>query len=194
MPPWVPNAISCVRIVLVPVWVVFAELYCRSFVAGVGDEVLRWAALATLILLGVSDVVDGYIARRFDLATNFGATLDAVADKLAQVVLYTYLALRGSHAFAAVPLWFIGILIARDVLLTIGWITVKRRVGHVDAEHRVIGKASSFLMFAILVWINADQLRTQLIWAFAAAAALSITTTVIYIRDGLRQMQSISSP
>jgi CDP-diacylglycerol--glycerol-3-phosphate 3-phosphatidyltransferase/cardiolipin synthase len=178
------------RIALVPTWVVLAELFRSGVVANAPDPTLRHAALGLLLALGVSDVVDGWIARKFDLTTNFGATLDAVADKLAQVFLYTFLALRGAPAFPAVPLWFIGILILRDVLLTTGWFVVRGRVGKVDARHRLVGKVSSFLMFAILVWITADLPATHLLWAFAVAATLSVVTTALYIRDGVEQMRA----
>ena len=186
VPRWLPNAISALRIVLVPVWVLCAEWANR---AGEPESVagVRPWAVAVLLAIGASDLVDGWVARRFALQSHLGATLDAVADKLAQVVVFTYLALRNGPAFAAVPPWFFGALIARDVVLLIGCGLVRWRRGRVHVEHRAHGKLTSLLLFALAIVCTAgfgDRLTQPAFWTAAAVVGVS---AALYVRDGVRQ-------
>ncbi len=177
MPRSLPNAISVLRLLLVPVWVCTAE-------AGRGD-----ACLGILVALGFSDVLDGWLARRFELQSRVGATLDAVADKLAQVALFTWLALRGGAAFAPVPLWFLGVLVARDVALGIGYVVIRARMGAVDTEHASHGKAASLLLFGLLVWAHLDVGRRALALALGPLAGFVALSTALYVRDGFAQLR-----
>ena len=96
VPRWLPNAVSLLRVLLVPVWLWLAERCQDAFARGDGDaaDTARLWAAVTLVAIGLSDVVDGYLARRFHLASSFGAMIDAVADKLCQVVLVTWFTVR----------------------------------------------------------------------------------------------------
>lgn len=190
VPGWLPNAISCLRILLVPVWVVLAEAANRSGEAADAMAAQRGLAVATLLAIGLSDVVDGFLARRFHLQSPTGATLDAVADKLAQVVLFTYLALRPGPAFSAVPFWFLGLLIARDGLMLAGWLLVRQRAGRVEAEHRAHGKLSSLLLFALLVAFSAGLEGAAVTPLLVASGAVVIGSTTLYTREGIRQFRA----
>jgi cardiolipin synthase len=188
VPPWLPNAISGLRIAAVPAWAVAAEVANRQAEAGVEHADARAWTLGILLGIGASDLVDGYLARRFGLESRFGATLDAVADKLAQVVLVTYLALRIGPAFAAVPLWFLGLLIARDLVLLAGVLAIRSRVGRVAVVHRWHGKAASVLLFLLLCAFSAGH-GDEVTWPLLCAiAVLVVWSTVLYVRDGFRQV------
>lgn len=183
IPRWLPNAISALRIALVPVWVWVAEL-------ANGGAVGNGLAVTILAVIGLSDLVDGWLARKFGLESRVGATLDAVADKLAQVVLVTYLALRSGPAFEALPLWFLGLLIARDVILLTGVTVIRARTGKVAVEHRLHGKASSVLLFVMLLAFCAGYGREVTLPLLLSIAALITWSTVLYVRDGARQLAS----
>ncbi len=188
-PAWLPNAISFVRVLLVPVWVALAEQANRAAAASPARDddatALRGWALATLITIGLSDVVDGWLARRFSLQSRLGANVDAFADKLAQVVLFTYLALRTGPAFAAVPMWLLLLLIGRDAVIVIGYALIWRRRGQVEAEHRAHGKFASLLLFALLLLLSAGaHPGTWLLLTIAATVTLS---TALYVRCGVSQ-------
>lgn len=141
-PAWFPNAISAFRIVLVPVfWVVsMAWLGGDSF----SD---RLPSLAVLLAIGGSDLLDGYLARRYDLASHAGVILDAVADRFAQ------LAVTGFFVFVdpRLPFWFFGLLVARDLFIGIGtWVALKGdRRG--SLRHELHGKAASSIIFVLFV-------------------------------------------
>ena len=78
----IPNALSILRILLTPL---FAALYLRGQTG---------AAVAVLLLCALTDVLDGYIARRFDMVTELGKALDPVADKLIQAAMMLCAAAR----------------------------------------------------------------------------------------------------
>lgn len=106
MPKYVPNIITSFRFLLVPI-------YIGVFYLGIENSLLY----ATLIfaLAGITDVLDGYIARKFDLVTKLGTVLDPLADKSMQLaVLITFT----SKGF--IPLWAIAIIGIKEVLMIIG--------------------------------------------------------------------------
>ncbi len=196
VPRWLPNAISVARVLMVPVWAYCAELAQRAAETGQDPLTARRAAGLVLLAIGASDVLDGWLARRFNLQSKDGALIDAVADKLTQVVLTTYLALRIGPAFAAIPVWFLLLLIARDGLLLLiardglllaGSAAIRRRRGHVEAEHAIHGKLASLALFAVLLafsWVVPEALSAPLLWG---TAALVVASTAMYVRHGLRQ-------
>lgn len=78
----IPNALSILRILLVPV---FAVLYIQGIQPG--RETLQYWSFAVLALSGLTDCLDGFIARRFNQITDLGKLLDPVADKLTQMAV-----------------------------------------------------------------------------------------------------------
>jgi cardiolipin synthase len=186
VPAWLPNAISAFRIALIPLWLVVAER--STGVAASEGAAAQHTLTGILVVLGLSDVVDGLVARRFGLASSVGATLDAIADKLAQVAFVTYLVFRAHPLLTPVPIWFWAILVARDGLLAAGYLVVKRRRGRVDTEHAAHGKASSVLLFALVVTATAGVSPTAPLVLTWVSAPLLVASTLLYVRDGTRQL------
>ena len=91
----IPNMISIVRILLTPV---FAVLYVRGAL---------WQAMGVLLLCAVSDVLDGAIARRFNMVTDLGKALDPAADKLIQIAMMLCAATRTKAAWLLLALHLI---------------------------------------------------------------------------------------
>lgn len=192
IPSWLPNAISVLRVLLVPLWAYCAEHANRLFAAGTDGSDARRAAALVLVAIGLSDALDGWLARRFALQSRFGANLDAIADKLAQIVLTTYLALRHGPAFPPIPPWFLGLLIARDVVLVLGCFAIWRRRGHVDTEHGWHGKAASLGLFVVLLACSfgaGDAVVTTMVWL---TAAIVVASTLAYTGEGVRQFRGRS--
>lgn len=95
-----PNLITLARLALTPL----------ILAAALGE---RWLnALLIFAAAGVSDAIDGYIARRFDMRSALGAFLDPLADKTLLVVTFSALAMAG-----AIPAWLAVVVIGRDVLI-----------------------------------------------------------------------------
>lgn len=190
MRPWLPNAISVLRIALVPVWLALALEARHAALSGTQPSPL--GPILVLIAIGMSDVIDGTLARRFRLETNLGATLDAVADKLAQISTVTFLALLGAPAFTALPVWLMVSLALRDVLLAVGWWVVHRKRGSVAAEHRWHGRASSLLLFALVVGSLASAPPSLILVGSVVALLLVVPSTIAYLLEGWRQLQGDS--
>src|SRR5690606_10160699 len=132
VPSWLPNALSVLRIALVPVWLALAFAARSEALAG-GDP-SPVGPIAVAVAIALSDVIDGTLARRYGLATNLGATLDAVADKIAQITWVSFLSLVGSPAPTALPLCLPGILASRYLTFTIGWFLLRRTARTAQAE------------------------------------------------------------
>jgi cardiolipin synthase len=106
----VPNLLTLLRILLVPVFV--SQLYYQYF---------DWA-LATFFFAGASDAIDGFIARRFNQSTELGKALDPIADKLmmtAAFIMLTMPQVIPQSKNLPVPFWLTAAVITRDVLILV---------------------------------------------------------------------------
>ncbi len=152
----VPNALSALRLLLVPV---FAVLVVR------GED--GWALLV-LVVSGVSDYLDGALARRWDQVTPLGQLLDPFADRL-----YIFATLIGLALRDLVPWWLVAVLVARDVVMT-ATLPVLARLGHGPLPVHFLGKAGTFcLLYAFPLLLLGElvpalsALAGALGWAFA---------------------------
>src|SRR5439155_14132999 len=138
----VPNALSFLRILLIPV-------FCWLIVHR-GTE-----AAGILVFSGVAatDWVDGYVARRTGRVSELGKVLDPVADRLAIAAGLIALVARG-----AFPVWAAATIIVRDVaVLAVGAALLARRQLRVDV--RLIGKVATFSLMVAVPWIAWGNLR-----------------------------------
>jgi len=133
---WLPNAISIMRIVLIlPILMLFAN-----------DE-FEWA-LGLFIVAGLSDGIDGYIAKRFNWNTRLGAFLDPAGDKLLVAWSFGTLAYLGH-----IPVWLAVIVIARDVIIVAGSFMYHYLVRRLEGEPTRISKLNTGLEFAFLIFV-----------------------------------------
>ena len=152
-----PNLISVARLLGVPLflWLVL------------GPEADGWALLV-LALSGVTDFLDGYLARRLDQASPLGEILDPVADRFYILAVVVGLGLRG-----IIPWWVVLILPLRDLLLW-GLVPVLRTRGYSALPVHFLGKAATFnLLYAFPLLLLGDGSGTAATlaqvfgWAFA---------------------------
>lgn len=135
----IPNVLSAVRIVLIPVFVLMLL-----------NEGTRFAGLLILGLIVSTDWVDGFIARRTGSVTELGKVLDPLADRLAVIAaLITFVAIE------AIPLWAALLILVRDVmvLLAAAWLGAKG----VRIEVRPLGKYATFTLWwgmGAIAWGN----------------------------------------
>jgi cardiolipin synthase len=133
---WLPNAISIMRIFLIlPILMLF-----------VNDE-FGWA-LGLFLIAGLSDGVDGYLAKKYHWDTRLGAFLDPAGDKL--LVAWSY----GTLAFLGhIPVWLAVVVIFRDVVIVAGSFMYHYLVRRLDGEPTRISKLNTALEFVFLVFV-----------------------------------------
>lgn len=192
MPRWLPNALTGLRIALIPAFLAHAAWCARSVAAGDGDEPHRTLAAAALLAIGLTDVADGWIARRYRLETPLGAALDAIADKLAQFSVLLFFFFSDGGAFLKVPLWFVALILGRDVVLGLGTLAVHLGRGRVAVVHEGHGRIASLLLFVLLVWVTLDGPRAAVPPALVAIAVVVVVSTADYVRDGWRQWREVA--
>lgn len=178
----IPNFITVLRIILVP-----AIVYLL-----ITGNVL--AAFWLFLLAGVSDGVDGYIAKRFSQRTVLGSYLDPLADKMLLVSIYLALGVRGD-----LPVWFVILVVSRDLLIVaaviLSWMMDRR----VSMRPLLISKVNTAgqIGFAALVMadlgfnLGLDLLRLVCLFAVAALTALS---AVAYLKSWLEHMARYEAP
>ena len=152
----VPNFLSFLRIALVPVflWFLLEEMFV--------------SAITVLAIAGLTDFLDGYLARKLNQTTKLGKLLDPVADRL-----YIFATLLALSATGYVTWWLAGLVILRDLLMLIS-LPVLASVGHRTLPVHYLGKASTFALlyaFPLLlmgkIFTEAAFIITPAAWAFA---------------------------
>jgi CDP-diacylglycerol--glycerol-3-phosphate 3-phosphatidyltransferase len=128
--PWIPNAVTFLRAALVPLILVLLA---------VGDELAaaRWWAFAVFVGAALTDTFDGWVARRIEGVTAFGAMADPLADKLLVVGTLASLAL-----FAEIPWWIVLVIAGREAVVTALRVLVVRRAG-VVVPATMLGKVKT---------------------------------------------------
>ena len=129
----IPNLLSLVRLALIPVII---WLYCEKQQYGL--------AVIIVILSGLTDVLDGFIARRFNMTSEFGKILDPVADKLTQTAMLFCLAKRYKRMK-----YLIALFASKEVVMCLlGMIAIKKTDRVVGAKW--FGKATTMLLYLVL--------------------------------------------
>ena len=165
-----PNAITLLRAVLIPVVVL-------ALLANDYDS-----ALLLFSLCAAGDFIDGWLARRWNLRTRFGAVADPLTDKLTMLAVTVLLAWQ-----QWLPWWFALLVVLRDLVIVSGAIAYHFRVGHVEMAPTRISKANTaleFLLLASLLAIAAGMLPDAvwdnvLLWTTTATILVSGTQYVV---------------
>ncbi|MGW5225843.1 CDP-alcohol phosphatidyltransferase family protein [Nocardia niigatensis] len=165
----VPNVLSVLRLIGVPVflWLLLAE------------RADGWA-FALLVASGITDFLDGKLARLLDQSSKLGAILDPLVDRL-----YLLATLGGFLIRGILPWWVVLILVGRDAVLTLT-LGIYRRRNLPPPEVIYLGKAATFALMSALPWLLAGQMD----WAAAGfgcafGGAFLIWGTAVYVWTGI---------
>jgi cardiolipin synthase len=135
-----PNIITFVRFLLVPP-VVLLLLYRRYD-----------AALLVFALAGFSDALDGYLAKHYHWTSRLGALLDPLADKLMLVSAFVTLAWLG-----LIPIWLVGLIILRDVVIVTGAIVYNMRIQKLEAAPSAVSKLNTLAQILLVLAVMFSQ-------------------------------------
>ncbi len=166
----IPNLITLGRVIIIPIifWLLVSGQTRSAFLL--------------FVLAGVTDAVDGWLAKRWNMQTELGAYLDPMADKLLIVSIYVALGVA-----AQLPSWLVIAVVSRDILIVLGvllcWI-----IGQpVAIQPHAVSKANTVSQLMLAALVLADEgfnlglggLRTTLIWLTAVLTASSLA---VYVR------------
>ena len=130
------NILSYIRIALVPL--IVATFFSRDH---------RTLSTVLIIISGLTDCVDGFIARRFNMITDFGKIIDPIADKLTQFTVVFCLGFEYSLLF-----WLAGLLLFKEFFVGIMGLAVMRRTDMVDGA-RWYGKLATIMFYLIVTYL-----------------------------------------
>jgi len=177
----IPNALTLLRILLVPL-----------FLSLVADGSMK-LALIVFVAAGITDGIDGLIARLTDSRTELGAHLDPLADKLLLVSAFIAMGLIGY-----VPLQLMILVIMRDVVILGGYITSAILVGKaMEMNPSVWGKATTFFQITTVSLVMVSESGWLVIPAdaltlvFVVTGTLTIVSGIGYVFDGIRWYQTV---
>jgi cardiolipin synthase len=176
LPMTLPNLITIARFVMVPLIIM----------ALVNGEMLF--AFMLFVLAGVSDGLDGFIARQFDQKSEFGAWLDPVADKFLLVSVFVMLGWLG-----VLPSWLVIFAVSRDAMI-IAAVVLSSLLGNpVKMRPLFVSKANTLAQIVLLVLVLADLAELARLdgivgWMIYAVAGLTIASASAYLVTWLRHM------
>ncbi len=147
----IATQITVTRILLIPVFVLFAVYYGESVAEGAPQEWQRMMAIGVFILASVTDAFDGWVARKFNQMSRLGALLDPLADK--GLLLAAVITLSVSPWHYALPLWFPVLVIARDSVIVVGCLLMKYFSDHLEIRPSWTGKVATALQMVAVAWV-----------------------------------------
>jgi cardiolipin synthase (CMP-forming) len=134
-----PNILSALRLIAAPIaaWLILHDM--------------DYAALCVFVFAGLSDAADGFLAKKFGLASRFGAWLDPAADKFLMLASFVTLTMIG-----AVPLWVTVLVIGRDIAIVLGVLLARLLEMPLQVAPLMVGKISTvvqvlYIAFVLLV-------------------------------------------
>jgi CDP-diacylglycerol--glycerol-3-phosphate 3-phosphatidyltransferase len=188
------NKITIVRILLIPAFVTMAIYYGQSVARGEPLEWQRFTAIIIFLVAAASDGLDGYVARRYNQRSSLGVILDPIADKgLLLSGIITLSISNWSHSnpeYGQFPVWFPVLVITRDVVILVGSAVLHLLNGTVKVRTSWTGKVATVLQMAAIAWVMLQLHFLPLIYVVAAAGLFTFISGMIYVRDGVRQLQS----
>ena len=172
----IPNIITLLRFLMVPA-VVYTLLL---------GEMLP--AFIIFVIAGVSDGVDGFVARHYNQQTELGAYLDPIADKLLLMTVFIMLAILGF-----LPQWLVVLVVSRDILIIMAVILSSVMAQPVDMNPIFVSKANTAVQIALAALVLAELafgiglgvLTNILIYG---VAGLTILSAAAYLRVWLKHM------
>ena len=179
-----PNKLTILRVIMIPFFVVF-------MLTGWGGETSRWISLAIFVVASLTDLLDGHLARKHNLVTNFGKFMDPLADKLLVCSAMICLVELGQ-----LPAWIVIVIISREFIIS-GFRLIASDNGRVIAASYWGKFKTTFQMLMVIViifninlqlgWLNI--LGTILIYVALVLTVVSLIDYIAKNKDVLKDQK-----
>jgi len=180
-PLTLPNFVTLLRLAMVP-----------FLVLAVNEAEYR-LALLILALAGITDVMDGVLARAFDMRSRFGAYLDPIADKLLLVTAYVTLTIPQGQA-VVIPLWLTILALSRDVLIVVVALVLYLTEEMRNFRPSVWGKATTFMHVVTVGVVLLANITRVPVWlppaCFTVTLVLVLLSGLHYIYRAARWLEA----
>jgi CDP-diacylglycerol--glycerol-3-phosphate 3-phosphatidyltransferase len=162
----VPNALTLARLLLIPVYV--------TLMLTVAEDGRSWAAAIVFAVAGITDQLDGWLARRWRVESRFGKIADPLADRLMIDAAVILLWLAGRLPWPALVL-----ILGRDILLVVGYKVLVPR--GLDFSVNLLGKVGTWVLYASLAFLMVTSPGTAWpLWLFWTGVALAVAAGAQY--------------
>jgi len=169
----VPNLITMIRILLTPIFVIYL----------INDQLVD--GLVVLVICGISDGVDGMVARLFNQKSKLGTWLDPLADKIILVAAFISLSIRGF-----LPSWLTVVVISRDLLILIGIVIIYLTGIELKIKPVLSSKITTCLQFFTVIAVLSREYMTFMegnyIYLYYLTALLTIISFLQYLYNWLK--------
>ena len=151
-------------------------------------------ALALFVVAGLSDALDGYLAKRFGWTSELGGILDPLADKLLLMTLFVVLTFAGH-----IPLWLAATAIGRDLLIVTGAVVYRLHTGALRGEPTRISKLNTLLQLCYVLAVIAARAwpfvpAWLIVWTGAGAFVTTVVSGLDYILTYARRAARAARP
>ena len=171
----VPNLITTIRIILAPIFVIYL----------IDDQFL--SALIIFVICGVSDGIDGLVARIFKQKSKIGTYLDPLADKIVLIAAFVVLSIRGY-----LPTWLTVTVIARDLVILLGVFVLFLNQLEFNIKPSILSKINTCLQFITVIAILSKGFfaftSNQYIYLFYITAFFTISSGLHYMQYGFKMI------
>ena len=172
-----PNKLTIARVIMIPFFVLF-------LLTGLGGAASKWIALAIFIIASLTDLLDGHIARKYNLVTNFGKFMDPLADKLLVCAAMICLVEMGR-----LPAWIVIVIISREFIIS-GFRLIASDNGRVIAAS-YWGKSKTTFQMLMNCLMIADIAQIAIVTA--AVMWIALVLTVVSLVDYLVKNKDVLS-
>src|SRR6267378_7501997 len=188
------NKITLVRILMIPAFVTMAIYYGQSIERGAPLEWQRLTAILIFLVASISDGLDGYVARHYNQRSSLGVILDPIADKgllLSGIITLSISSWSESDPdYGKFPIWFPVLVITRDAVILVGAGILHYFIGNkMKVKPSWTGKVATVCQMCAIAWVMLQLRFLPLTFVVIVAGVFTFVSGVIYMLQGIRQLQ-----
>ncbi len=168
-----------------PIYAALVFYYGFTVKSGQPVEAIREWALAVFVLAAATDGVDGWVARRFNQCSNFGAFIDPIADKaLLLTAVITLSVVDWGTPRWQLPIWFAALVVLRDCIILLGIRVLWNHHRHVRFAPHWSGKVCTVTQIIAIGWVMLRLPWIPPIYPCLVAAVFTLWSTIAYLWQG----------